>query len=119
MFMMQPIKTLSNTEHFQYDVCNCKTCLEEADRVEYDEDVPKKKKGSQKSLKKRYKTGDLRVSLLGEPSGKFDYYVLYGDSPLKSKPKPCKPSLLKTLPPSQPKGMFMITPSPSTSEYKA
>ncbi|KAI3821320.1 hypothetical protein L1987_08885 [Smallanthus sonchifolius] len=75
---MQPIKTASNTKQFQYDVCNCKTCLEEAVRVEYDEDVPKKKKGSQKSVKKRYETGDPSVGLLGEPSGKFDYYVLYG-----------------------------------------
>ncbi|KAI3824590.1 hypothetical protein L1987_06053 [Smallanthus sonchifolius] len=77
MYMMQPIETQRKTERFQYDVCNCKTCLEEADRVEYDEDVPKKKKGSQKSLKKRYEAGDPRVGLLGEPSGKFDYYVLY------------------------------------------
>ncbi|KAI3821548.1 hypothetical protein L1987_09116 [Smallanthus sonchifolius] len=77
MFMMQPVKTPNNTEHFPYDVCNCKSCLEEADRVEYDEDVPKKKKGSQKSLKKRHETGDPSVGLLGEPSGKFDYYVLY------------------------------------------
>ncbi|KAI3813875.1 hypothetical protein L1987_18610 [Smallanthus sonchifolius] len=86
--------------------------------VEYDEGVPKKKKGFQKSLKKRYEAGDPSVGLLGEPSGKFDYYVLYGDSPPKSKPKPCKPSSLRTLRPSQPKGMFMITPSPSTSKYK-
>ncbi|KAI3742415.1 hypothetical protein L1987_60096 [Smallanthus sonchifolius] len=77
MFMIQPVKISSKTEHFQYDVCNCKACLEEADRVEYDEDIPKKKKGSQKSLKKRYKAGDPKVGLLGEPSGKFDYYELY------------------------------------------
>ncbi|KAI3795686.1 hypothetical protein L1987_38343 [Smallanthus sonchifolius] len=77
MFMMQPVKTLTKTEHFPYDVCNCRSCLEDADRVEYDEDIPKKKKGSQRSLKKRYEAGDPSVGLLGEPSGKFDYYVLY------------------------------------------
>lgn len=32
-----------------------------------------------------YKAGDPRVGLLGEPSGKFDYYVLYPD-PLPSEP---------------------------------
>ncbi|KAI3671759.1 hypothetical protein L1987_87139 [Smallanthus sonchifolius] len=76
MFMMQPEKTQNKTEHFPYDVCNCDSCLEEADKVEYDEDFPKKK-GSQRSLKKRYEAGDPCVVLLGEPSGKFDYYVLY------------------------------------------
>ncbi|KAI3808004.1 hypothetical protein L1987_23944 [Smallanthus sonchifolius] len=81
MFMMQPVKTPSHTEHFPYDVCNCKSCLEEADKVEYDEDVPKKKKESQKSLKKRHEAGDPSVGLLGEPSGKFDYYVLYAEFP--------------------------------------
>ncbi|KAI3797297.1 hypothetical protein L1987_32553 [Smallanthus sonchifolius] len=79
--MMKLVKTPSKTEHFQYDVCNCKTCLEEADKVEYGEDVPKKKKGSQKSLKKRYEARDPSVGLLGEPSGKFDYYVLYAEFP--------------------------------------
>ena len=29
------------------------------------------------SLKERFKNGDSQVGLLGEPSGKFDYYVLY------------------------------------------
>ena len=28
-------------------------------------------------LKERYEVGDPKVDLLGEPSGKFDYYVLY------------------------------------------
>ncbi|KAI3795687.1 hypothetical protein L1987_38344 [Smallanthus sonchifolius] len=77
MFMMQPVKTLTKTEQFSYDVCNYRSCLEEADRVEYDEDIPKKKKGSQRSPKTRYEVGDPSIGLLGEPSGKFDYYVLY------------------------------------------
>ncbi|KAI3825602.1 hypothetical protein L1987_07095 [Smallanthus sonchifolius] len=58
------VEQSSNTEHFPYEICNCKSCLEEADWVEYDEDVPKKKKGSQKSLKKRYEAGDPSVGLL-------------------------------------------------------
>ena len=28
-------------------------------------------------LKERYEVGDPEVDLLGEPSGKFEYYVLY------------------------------------------
>ena len=31
----------------------------------------------QKVLKERYEAGDPEVDLLGEPSGKFDYYILY------------------------------------------
>ncbi|KAI3797718.1 hypothetical protein L1987_32981 [Smallanthus sonchifolius] len=78
---MQLVKTPSNTEHFSYDIYNCKPCLEEADRIEYDEDAPKNKKGSQKSLKKRYEASDPSVRFLGEPLGKFDYYVLYAEFP--------------------------------------
>lgn len=37
-----------------------------------------KKRTSQKSLQARYDIGDPFVGLLDEPSGKFDYYVLYG-----------------------------------------
>jgi len=43
------------------------------------------KKSIQQQLKERYEAGDPRVGLLGEPSGKFDYYVLYPD-PLPSEP---------------------------------
>ena len=33
--------------------------------------------GRQQILKERYEAGDPEVDLLGKPSGKFDYYVLY------------------------------------------
>ena len=36
-----------------------------------------RKKTSQQKLKERYEAGDPEVDLLGEPSGRFDYYVLY------------------------------------------
>ena len=52
----------------------------------------KEKKSSQKILQQKYEDKDLEVDLLGEPSGKFDYYVLYPKR--TSKPttlKPCKP----------------------------
>lgn len=48
-------------------------------------------------LHERYKAGDPEVGLLGEPSGKFDYYVLYP----KSKPSP---------------SVITTTGSPSSSE---
>ena len=38
---------------------------------------PHKKKSSQQLLRERYENGDPEVGLLGEHSGKFDYYVLY------------------------------------------
>jgi hypothetical protein len=36
-----------------------------------------KRKTSQRILKERYERGDPEVGLLGQPSGKFDFYVLY------------------------------------------
>ena len=47
-----------------------------------------RKKSFQQSLKERYEAGDPEVDLLGEPSGKFDYYVFYPG------PKNRNPSLL-------------------------
>uniref|UniRef100_A0A251U066 Uncharacterized protein n=1 Tax=Helianthus annuus TaxID=4232 RepID=A0A251U066_HELAN len=85
--MLQP----AEEPHFPFDVCDCQECLDEAYELEYKEETKrKKKKGSQNALKKRYEAGDPNVGLLGEPSGKFDYYVLYGDS--KPKPKQTQPS---------------------------
>lgn len=36
-----------------------------------------KRKVNKGWLKQRYEAGDPEVGLLGDPSGKFDYYVLY------------------------------------------
>ncbi len=46
-------------------------------------------------MQERYEAGDPEVDLLGEPSGKCDYYVLYS----KSKPSP-PTTLLVMLKPS-------------------
>ncbi|KAI3776984.1 hypothetical protein L1987_46777 [Smallanthus sonchifolius] len=48
MHMMQQVQALAQTKHFPftYATAKCQACLEEADMVEYDEDIPKKKKGS-------------------------------------------------------------------------
>ncbi|GKE08191.1 elongation factor 2-like protein, partial [Tanacetum coccineum] len=71
-----------------------------------------KRKSSQQKLKRMYEKGDLTVGLLGEPSGKFDYYVLYPKAepsqplspPHKTPPSPHKP------PPTSP-------PPPKLSPY--
>nr|GFC54768.1 putative zinc finger, CCHC-type [Tanacetum cinerariifolium] len=60
-----------------------------------DEDLPRKQKSLQQKLKRRYEKGDPTVGLLGEPSGKFDYYVLYPKAEPSQPPSPHKP-------PSQP-----------------
>lgn len=46
-------------------------------------------------MQERYEAGDPEVDLLGEPSGKFDYYVLYS----KSKPSPPTTSFVMPKPP--------------------
>ncbi|KAL0008817.1 hypothetical protein SO802_010319 [Lithocarpus litseifolius] len=75
--------------HIWWDVCNCDDCQEEE---VFEEDYSKrKKKSSQQVLKERYEAGDPEVDLLGEPSGKFDYYVLYPRTrKQKIPPSPCK-----------------------------
>ncbi|KAK1427686.1 hypothetical protein QVD17_16378 [Tagetes erecta] len=118
MHMMQPVEAPAQTSHNPFDICDCQDCLDEAYKLEYEEeDNQRKKKGSQFTLKQRYEAGDPTVGLLGEPSGKFDYYVLYGDS--KPKPKPPKPSLPPPLkhPPTPPKECFTLTPAPSPQNY--
>ncbi|KAJ9547112.1 hypothetical protein OSB04_019655 [Centaurea solstitialis] len=114
-YMVQPLKS-KGTEHFQYDICDCHDCLEEAYKIEYEEDIPKKKRSQQK-LKERYESGDPTIGLLGEPLGKFDYYVRYGDTPVPTSKASLNlpPNLLK----NQPQGeCHVITPSPSTQEYE-
>ena len=65
----------SSSGHIWWDVCDCIDCQEEES---FEEDYSKrKKKSSQQKLKERYEAGDPEVDLLGEPSGKFGYYVLY------------------------------------------
>ncbi|KAK1424279.1 hypothetical protein QVD17_19604 [Tagetes erecta] len=118
MHMMQPVEAPAQTSHNPFDICDCQDCLDEAYKLEYEEeDNQRKKKGSQFTLKQRYEAGDPTVGLLGEPSGKFDYYVLYGDS--KPKPKPPKPSPPPPLkhPPTPPKECFTLTPAPSPQNY--
>lgn len=65
--------------------CTCEACnshsydieLElEADRKFYPKHLTRKK-SQQQFLQERYEKGDPEVGLLGEHSGKFDYYVLY------------------------------------------
>ncbi|GJR07944.1 hypothetical protein Tco_0790596 [Tanacetum coccineum] len=111
-------------------------CLHEAAKIDDDEDLPKKQKSSQQKLKRRYEKGDPTVGLLGEPSGKFDYYVLYPKAepsqplspPHKTPPLPHKPPLTSPRPPKlspynlkslsilhQDSPVFPITKDPSCS----
>nr|AHN13809.1 movement protein [Aristotelia chilensis virus 1] len=78
-----------NTGHKYFDTCDCSSCYSTCS--EYD-DLPKKT-SSQKELKQRFENGDSLVGLLGEPSGKFDYYVNYGTPPKEKKTitQPCNP----------------------------
>ncbi|KAM7514863.1 hypothetical protein LguiA_004446 [Lonicera macranthoides] len=89
--------------HIWYDVCYCDDCEELAYEAELDpkelRKYRKQKAGkalnSQELLEERYRAGDNTVGLLGEPSGKFDYYVTYGDKPLPTpspEPPSCHPS---------------------------
>lgn len=64
--------------------CTCADCLEDSYQVELDLEYEhkymhkkRKQKSPQQLLQDRYEKGDPQVGLLGEPSGKFDYYVLY------------------------------------------
>jgi hypothetical protein len=80
------------TGHIWWDIgCDCKDCKQ--DRFYATDDDEKKVVypiSSQQALQQRYEAGDPEVGLLGEPSGKLDYFVLY---PLKDSPDPI-PSLV-------------------------
>ena len=96
LFNGSPVfQDIDSSGHIWYDICNCYACQED---YWDDDDLSPKRKSSQRKLQQRYENGDPTVSLLGEPSGKFDFYVIYGDKPLsqpspKSKtPTPCKPN---------------------------
>lgn len=94
--------------HTWWGDCDCEACFENAQEREIELELErergpkpkhkKKKKSSQQKLRERYEAGDPEVDLLGEPSGKFDYYVLYSRS---------KPSFSTTP---------MMTPEPSWSD---
>ncbi|GJX37233.1 hypothetical protein Tco_0250536 [Tanacetum coccineum] len=90
------------------------SCLDKATKIDDDEDLPKKRKSSQQKLKRKYEKGNPTVRLLGEPSGKFDYYALY----LKAEPSQ-PPSPPHKTPPSPHKTPPTITspPPPKLSPY--
>ncbi|GJX99941.1 hypothetical protein Tco_0356960 [Tanacetum coccineum] len=69
-------------EHISYDVCFCESCLNEARILE--EEPLNKVKRSNKPKRSRQRSWE-RWSTLGEPSGKWDYYVKY-DAPLDTTP---------------------------------
>nr|GEV23629.1 hypothetical protein [Tanacetum cinerariifolium] len=70
-------------EHTPYDVCFCEDCLNEA-RILEDQPLNKVRRSNKPRRSKR-RSGE-KWSTLGEPSGKWDYYVRY-DAPLNTTPK--------------------------------
>ena len=66
----------SPSGHIWWDICNSVKCRKE-ETLEEDYSRRQKKKSTQQILKEGYQAGDPEVDLLGELSGKFDYYVLY------------------------------------------
>ncbi|GJW78502.1 hypothetical protein Tco_0140184 [Tanacetum coccineum] len=65
-------------EHISYDVCFCESCLDEARILE--EEPLNKVRRSNKPKRSRQRSEE-RWSTLGEPSGKWDYYVRYNAPP--------------------------------------
>ncbi|GJY36977.1 hypothetical protein Tco_0422355 [Tanacetum coccineum] len=65
-------------EHISYDVCFCESCLDEARILE--EEPLNKDRRSDKLKRSRQKPWK-KWSTLGEPSGKWDYYVRYDAPP--------------------------------------
>lgn len=68
--------------HILYDIWYCDAC--EESRYDDDDEISsrmkrKGKKSSEQVPKERYEAGDPAVDLIGEPSGKFDFYVIYRD----------------------------------------
>ncbi|GJU00396.1 hypothetical protein Tco_1110734 [Tanacetum coccineum] len=72
----------SQKKHIPYDICFCEDCLNEATILE--EGPLNKAKRSNKPKRSKQKSWE-RWSTLGEPSGKWDYYVKY-DAPINTTP---------------------------------
>ncbi|GKB39241.1 hypothetical protein Tco_0884183 [Tanacetum coccineum] len=62
---------LHNRRHITYDVCFCRNCLIEEEDLKYEPLNAQKRSNKPKNKKKQ------KWSTLGEPSGKWDYYVRY------------------------------------------
>ncbi|XP_058078578.1 vegetative cell wall protein gp1-like [Magnolia sinica] len=84
------------------------------------EDKPHGFKSFQAQLKRRYEDGDPDVGLLGESSGKFDYYVLYPKKkPVTTPPPTCKPLLPHPKPPPPASPPCMVScPKPQSPSPK-
>ncbi|GJR45115.1 hypothetical protein Tco_1313218 [Tanacetum coccineum] len=65
-------------EHISYDICSCESCLNEARILE--EEPLNKVRRSNKPKRSRQRSSE-KWSTLGEPSGKWDYYVRYDAPP--------------------------------------
>lgn len=78
------LQQLQKKKHQVVD-CTCEDC--EVDFMEIELELEQKRrlyhkkknirKSPQQLIQERYENGDLEIGLLREPSGKFDYYILY------------------------------------------
>ena len=90
----------SSSSHIWWDICDCEECKEES--IDDDDQLRRrKKKLLQQNLKERYEAGNPEVDLLGEPSGKFDYYGLLSQNK-KQKPQSSPPSCKESKPKQDP-----------------
>ncbi|GJZ43205.1 hypothetical protein Tco_0590460 [Tanacetum coccineum] len=107
-------------KHIWWDLCNCESWLDEAAKIDDNEDLPKKRKSSQQKLKRRYEKGDPIVGLLRESLRKFDNYVLYPKAEPSQQPSPphkTLPSPPHKTPPSPLKPLPTSPPRPKLSPY--
>ena len=69
----------SPSGHIWWDICDCVECKKE-ETLEEDYSRRRKKRSTQQILKERYEADGPKVDHLGEPFGRFDYYVLILES---------------------------------------
>ncbi|PWA51609.1 ORF3 [Artemisia annua] len=80
--LFDSLQSLKEPTHIPYDVCSCKECLDEASAL--GDEPLNKAKCSNKPRRSKQKSWK-NWSTLGEPSGKWDYYVKY-DPPANTIP---------------------------------
>ncbi|KAL2518739.1 Reverse transcriptase domain-containing protein [Abeliophyllum distichum] len=76
----KPIYVQSHEGDSYWDVCFCKRCTKGT------RSDSRKARTSQHKLQEEYEQKSPHVGLLGEPSGKFDYYVTYTPPPRSDDP---------------------------------
>ncbi|KAL2461529.1 Uncharacterized protein Adt_44949 [Abeliophyllum distichum] len=71
----KPIYVQSEDGHMYWDVCSCQKCTKRS------RSIRSPNQSSQRKLQMAYEQNSPHVGLLGEPFGKFDYFVTYTPPP--------------------------------------